>query len=161
MLTDKEGVFDVDEANLVKAWGEQPRLYHQHAIKLAEAKRDHERAKADLDVVEAELYQEARADPGSFGLPTDKAATETAVKNAIALQKRSKRAVNAVLEAKHAVDVHAAMVDALDHRKKLLENLVHLASMDWFSSPRAKGDAGKVFAEADKQDVRRRGKKGA
>ena len=70
MKTDDEqfSFFDIDQDQLDHELVRQPRLYWQHAQKMAEAGAEHERAKARLEVVEAELDREVRRDPTSFGI---------------------------------------------------------------------------------------------
>lgn len=126
-------LFDLDLSRLDEEWLQLPRAYFRHAMRLAEARAAHERAKARLDVVEAEIDREIRLEPKAFGLEK---ATEGAIDKAVTLDRRYRAAVRRVVEARHAVDVGQAVCDALEHKKKALENLVHLHGMAYFSTPR-------------------------
>ena len=154
--------FDIDAERLDQEWLEQSRLYHQAALRLADARRDHEQAKADRDVTCAELDRSVRSQPGKYGLEK---VTEGAVANLILLQPEHKRATQKVIEAKHTADVFQADVDALDHRKRALENLVQLRLANYFSEPRVRGNpeetekfrnrgAGDFGAKPKKRDAR-------
>lgn len=131
-MPDKD-LFHLDPDRLDEEWVAQPSLYHEHALVLAEAREHYERAKAERDLVAAELDREVRSDPARFGL--DKV-TEAAVQTAVATQKRLAQATNAVITARFETDKAQAVVDALEHRKKALENLVQLRLSDYFAEPR-------------------------
>jgi hypothetical protein len=142
----KETSFTVDKERLDEEWVNQPDLFHEFAIQLADARLELEEAKAELDVVAAELDRDIRERPNKFGL--DKF-TETAVKNTVLTQQAYKAQVSAVNKARHRMDIVQAAVTACDHRKKALENLVYLHGQDYFSTPRARGEDATALREAD------------
>ena len=127
-------LFDLDPNRLDTSWLNHPREYHQQAERLAEAEDTFARAKAARDVVKAELDTAIRKDPTSFGLPK---VTDEGVKNTIIVQARMQVAETSVLDAKNKMAHIAAIVDALEHKKKAMEMLVQLESRDYFSHPRA------------------------
>ena len=127
--------FAIDQGRLDEEWLNQPKTFYRYALKLANAKAELERSKAERDVTAAEVDQEIRANPGGYGLGDKQ--TEPAIKNAGAVEPRNIKANKAIIKAKHDVDVTQAAVDALDHRKKALENLVHLFGMNYFAQPKA------------------------
>ena len=47
-------IFEPDPNKLDREWVKQPRLYHEHALKLADARSAHDRAKVAKDLAEAE-----------------------------------------------------------------------------------------------------------
>ncbi len=147
----KPNIFDLDKDRLDEEWVEQPKLYHQQAEKLADARAEWERAKAERDVVTAEIDQDVRSNPAKYGMEK---ITEGAVEKKIVLQSRFSKANEKVIQAKHAVDVIQAMIDALDHRKKALESLVQLHLANYFSSPKIRGDAGKEMVEVERRETR-------
>ena len=128
-------LFELNEHNLDQEWMRQAKLYHHYALKLEEARADYDRAKAQRDVVVAELDKEVRLDPSQFGLPAK--VTEKMVENTVLLQKRHRLATEEVIKARHGLGVLQAMVEALDHRKHALQNLVQLEARDYFAQPRA------------------------
>lgn len=129
---DQDDFFDIDIHRLHEEWQEQPRRFRKYATKLAHARKKFEKAKAVRDVVEAELDREIRTDPQSHGI--DKI-TESCVAKAIVLNKRYQNANSDVIDCKHEMDILQAAVDALDHRKKALENEVSLRLADYFADP--------------------------
>ena len=128
-----QDIFDLDKNRLDEEWTQQPRLYAQYATKLADARAEHERAKASRDVVEAELDRDIRLNPEKYDLTK---VTEGSIQSTITLQKAHRKVVGDVIEASHTVDTLDAYVRALDHRKKALEKLVDLRLADYFSEPR-------------------------
>jgi len=137
MNTDKFDFFELDQHQLDVEWLRQPKIYHEYASKLAEARYAHEAAKTERDITMAELDRDIRAAPSDFGLEK---ITEGCVQSAILVQQRYLHKQNIVLKAKHTQDILQATVDALDHRKKALENLVQLHLADYFSSPKKPKD---------------------
>jgi len=136
-VNDEFDFFNLDKDRLDEEWVNQPLLYQEYAIKLANARAKHEQAKTELELVTAELDSQIRGNPSVFGIEKT---TEGAISNTILLQKEYKTAVNDMLELKHTMDVLQAVVYALDHRKKSLENLVELRLADYFSSPQTKSN---------------------
>src|SRR5690349_13171684 len=106
--------FELDKNVLDEEWVLQPKLYHEAATRLADARRDWEYAKTQAEIASAEVAKEVRDYPLKYGLEK---VTEPAVKEAITLSKRAREAELAVVEAKHAQDICQAEVDTLDHRK--------------------------------------------
>lgn len=128
-------ILSIDENMLDEEWIGQPRLFFQHAEKLAGARNALDEAKVRLEIVKAGLSRAIREDPASFGLPK---ITEASVEAAICEQAKFITAQSEVRHLKHKVDVLAAAVTALDHRKKALENLVTLHGQNYFSVPQAR-----------------------
>ena len=135
MENDEPEFFDLDKHKLDVELERQPRLYYEHAAKLADARRDYEQAEAEKDLVEAEVDRAIRSDPAEFGFDGNSKPTETAIKNAVATSKRVKATIHAAIQAKHAVDILQAGVTALDHRKRALEKLVDLRLAEYFADP--------------------------
>jgi hypothetical protein len=132
-MSETTSVFRPDPNRLDEEWQAQPELYHEAAVRLAEARNQYDMAKFDKDVVEAELDEEVRSYPHRFGLEK---LTEPGLKQAIIRSQVFCKACRRLIKAKHAMDKRQADVDALDHRKKALENLVQLRLADYFSEPR-------------------------
>lgn len=149
-MSHEPDLFALDPNRLDAEWVEQPRLYHVHAVKLADARETWERAKAGRDVVTAELDRFVRRDPAAFGLEK---VTESGVEKAVILQIRHKDATEKVITAKHGMDVMQAMVDALDHRKRALEKLVDLRLAHYFSEPRAKGETAEPMRQVERDSA--------
>ena len=144
---------DIDLDRLDEAWCAQPGLYHRYAVQLADAKRKHAEAKASLDVVEAETALKIRKAPEAF--LGDVKPTEASIAACVTTQKIVRKALAVVIEAKHACDVLEAAVWALDHKKKGLENMVQLHSMNYFSAPRTPANVSRESVETLENNARR------
>ena len=128
-----ERLFDVDLRNLDREWARHPKQYHHYRMCLADARAEHELAKANRDLVAAELSLEIRREPARFGLVK---ITEDTVEKTVLIQKRYREAQDQVINTRHAVDVLEGMASALEHKKKALEMEVQLFLADYFSEPR-------------------------
>jgi hypothetical protein len=149
-MNDKDYEFNptIDEGKLDQEWIEQPRAFYIMAKRLAKARRVHDEAKAELDVVRGETAMDMRKRPDVHGLVK---VTEDSVKEALLQNDEMKLAVQAVIDAKYAADILQAAVTALDHKKKALENLVELQGQNYFSQPRARTGS---MEEVEKKAVR-------
>lgn len=151
----ERSIFDLDQYHLDYEWVQQPKLFHEYATKLAYARKTHEEAKSARDLVVAELDRRIRLTPSEFHIEK---VTETVVSNTILLQPEYQKANSELIESKHFVDTLYAMTEALDHRKKALENLVSLQARDYFSEPRVDDtDVQEVMEEKRKKEIRKRG----
>ena len=146
----------VDENALDQEWVLQPRKYFRYAAKLADARRDLDQSKTEVELVKAELELAIRSNPEKFDLQK---VTEAAVTATVLSQAEYGRARQAALDAKHTVDVLEAAVTALEHRKRALEGLVQLRLANYFSSPKAPEGDREGMAEMEKRLVRGRGVK--
>ena len=123
--------FDIDCNNLEKEWAE------------------HERAKAQGDLVEAELDRAIRLAPEKYGI--DKV-TEAAVQKTILVQLRFRNAQAARIEAKHAMDVAQAAVDTLDHKKYALDGETKMLLAGFFSLAKPGSPEVRQYVEKARDD---------
>lgn len=142
--------FKPDMNRLDEEWVNQAPLFYEHAVQLADAKAEYERAKANRDLVYAEVYLDVKQNPQNYGV--DKV-TEEMVKQLVTTDSRYQKAFDKVTRAKHDMDVLQAAVDALDHRKKGLENLVHLHAMNYFASPTAPKQSRERMDEVERKNA--------
>lgn len=150
---DNNNEFTPDLSRLDEEWVNQSKLYYQYAERLANARRDYDRIKRDEELAVAELEMDIRKNPEKYDLPK---VTESCIEKAVVLSKKYQRVHEKVIEAKHDVDVLAAAVSALDHKKKALENLTQLFLANYFSTPRApKGSDPEQFSKTRKIAKRR------
>ncbi len=155
----KEAAADlqIDEDKLDQEWLRQPELFFAYSIRLANAKRQMEEERRELDVTKAEIENDVRNNPEDYGLTK---ATEASVLATVTTQKGLKDANKKLIEAKHHVDILQATVNALDHRRRALENLVDLHGQGYFAEPRAKNQqAREALGDGGKRDVRTRGQR--
>jgi hypothetical protein len=144
----------LDPHNLDLEWVRQPRKVMRYALRLANAERKYAEARANYDVVCADVSLDARRNPMKYKLlkPTDEA-----VKSVIPLDKRCQEALREVILSKHLVDRYKGVMQALEHLKKALENMVVLHGRDYFAAPRAKdADAGRTVDELNQRRVNSR-----
>src|SRR3989304_6156766 len=108
----------IDENALDKEWTFQPRLYFRYAAKLADAKRDADQAKTEVELTKAELELAIRTNPEKFDLQK---VTESAVASGLRARGGHGGVRQADRAPRHTVDILQAAVAALDHRKRALE----------------------------------------
>ena len=155
-LDDDESFLSIDPDRLDKEWLGQPGLFFEWAERAASARQAHDRAKVERDVVKADLSRSIREDPVKFDLEK---VTESQVTAAILLQPEFKEAEEAVADAAYAMRMADAAVTALDHRRRALENLVHLHGQNYFSSPRSRDENSEQFISETTKKSARRGSK--
>jgi capsule polysaccharide export protein KpsE/RkpR len=150
-------ILKIDLLNLEEEWANQPELYKEWADQLALARKEHEEAKAALEVAKAEASNDIRKHPKAFDL--DKV-TEKAIELLYPSHEDYMAAQQKVIDAKYAMDMLQGMVTALDHRKKALEKEVDLHGQGYYSVPQAREDYGrKIKADAAQREVTKRSRK--
>lgn len=127
-------VVQIDEHRLDRECIRLPSDYLKYAHLAADARRDVDERKAQLDVIESELGAEMRKDPETH-LGIEKV-TEAAIKAAIPIHERYKKGLARLQAARHASDLAHAVVSALEMKKKSLEGLIQLHGMGYFASPK-------------------------
>jgi hypothetical protein len=130
---DRDSLVEIDEFNLDREWLVQAKLFRRWAFKVADLKLRVAERKAALDLVKAELSLAIRSSPDAFGL---KKATDAAVAECVLTQSEYKEALRKYNRARHALDQHQAVVEALEHRKAALEGWVKLHGQGYFAEPR-------------------------
>lgn len=143
----------IDEFRLDVEWINQPKQYHAHAVHLADMRKEWEACKNLLEVTRAETAKSVRSNPEAYGLAKT---TEAAINETVPVQADYKNAQQAVVNARHDMEIAQAAVDALEHRKRALEKLVDLHGRDYFAEPLAKGNKEEV-ATAKKRHARAKG----
>lgn len=152
MIEEMESLIELDENSLDRECVNQAKVFLYFATQLADARLNAAEAKANLELVGAELAQSIRASPSRFGLAK---VTETVVEEVKLTQPLYQEAVKRLNLKKHKVDLLQSMVDAMDHRKRMIEGSIQLRGQGYFAEPKAKGEAGK---EAVKSSIRNRGR---
>jgi hypothetical protein len=92
-----------------------------------------------MELVEAQLKQQIRSNPGDFGLEK---VTEGALCELLLTQPDYQAALKRHNRAKHLYELAQAVVWALEHKKRSLTLLVDLHGMGYFAEPRV-SQAGK------------------
>lgn len=137
---------EINRLRLDEEWQGQAQQFYTWSAKYAEAQQKLDAAKLDLTVHEGELNKEIRKNYKDFGLEK---ATDDTVKAAISSHTDTIRYSNKVNEARYALNMADAAVQALEHRKRALTQLVELWIREYYSEPHAKpmSEGGKDFKE--------------
>lgn len=123
----------VDEFRLGYEWIRQADLYHTAALDAAESKMKKEEAEDNIKVVRAEALKEIREHPSRFNLVKP---TVDAVEAEVECHPAVREATKTLIRAKYDYDLHAALVSALDHKKRALEKLVDLQINGLLAEPK-------------------------
>lgn len=151
---DQETEFhEIDMDMLDKEVERQPGLIREYGERLADARKKHSEAEAELKVVKAEIDELVRKRPDRFGLEK---VTEPAIENKIVLSDKHKEQVQEVIDCKHRVDILAAAVKTLEHKKSMVEQACDLWAREYYGEPRPRSREAKThFEEMDERAKRR------
>lgn len=149
---ESQSVVLIDEANLDRECIKLPNQYLQAAHKAADAKRDEDERKNQLEVIDAELSKEIRANPETYGLEK---VTEASIASVILTQPRYQKALTRLNNAKHEAALAQAVVWALEHKKRTLTLLVELHGMGYFANPKVSERGREAVENMTKRKVRR------
>lgn len=129
MELDYRNDVEIDESNLDREWKRQAELMFAYGKAKAEAQYKLDLAREKLDLLIAEKDLEVRNEQ------TDRKRTEAWISNMITSLPSVQQARKDVNEAKRTLNVIQAAVEALQHKKAALENLVRLFGMSYFAEP--------------------------
>jgi hypothetical protein len=151
----KESFLAIDPLQLDKEWLGQSELYYKYAKRLAMRKQELDNANSNLDIVSAQFDQKVRTNPKKYGIVK---VSESAINNAIELMPEYSKAKHKVSEARYAVDVATAAVNALEHRKRALTLLVELHTQNYYSEPSksASGRSSEAMGEISRKNLMKR-----
>ena len=124
----------INPMSLDLEWLEQSNLYFRYSEALAQAKKERRQADGRLLLVKAEIRN------------TLSKVTEAGVNEAAASTKEFEE----FKEAQYREDVLEGAVTAMQHRKTALQNLVMLAQMNYFATPKEPRDFNKMNDDAAK-----------
>jgi len=133
MNEQEQSVVAIDENTLDKECIKLPTDYLKYAHKSANAKRDVDELKAELDVIQAELSKKIRDEPTVYGLEK---VTESAISTTVITLPAYKAKLKELQDARHEADLAQAVVWALEHKKRTLTLLVELHGMGYFANPK-------------------------
>jgi len=138
----------IDETSLDIEWLEQSALFMKYAKHSAEALRDFDDVKQNLDVLKGELDKSIRENPSNFGIEK---VTEGAIQSAILTDKGYQAMYEELLNAKYENDMARNAVVAFNMRKDALENLVKLHGQSYFSGPKVPHNLTELKQEREKK----------
>ena len=143
----------IDLHKLEDEWQKQPLLYEFYAQNAALALKARDYAKNSLEQLTAETALRIRKDPESFGLEK---VTEGAIQETLDNYDSIIKAKNHLATMNYDLQVARNNVNAIDTKKKALEQEVELYKGQYFSTPREEGDVegGKRFLNEMKEKSR-------
>lgn len=151
-LTESKSVVEINDLKLGQECRRLPYDYLRFANLSADARRDVDEAKADLELTEAEVSAEIRANPEDHGVAK---VTEAGLKELVAVNKRVQQKAQILRKAQHEANLAAAVVSALDQKKNSLKNLVELHGMGYFAEVRPSAQGKAAVDEFEKRATRR------
>jgi len=132
----------IDSDNLDHEWESQPLLYEDYSGMLAEAQRDRDNVKDELDTLKANVELDYRSgrrkryDPDT-GKPLPVKETEGVIRSLVESDEEVIAKVQELVEAKYRVNQLDGAVEAFSHRKKALERLVDLIIFGYHGEPKS------------------------
>jgi len=146
----------IDPNALEVEWLNQPKKFCDVAEQAAEARREVDRAKLALDVAQAELDNDIRANPQNYNIAK---ITEPALKAAMHMTDKYQKAQTALTDAQYEKAMLESATKAWEQRKSALENLVSLHGQSYFAGPSVPHDICKKYTEDnEKRRIRTKGK---
>ncbi len=135
MDLDIQKVIKIDENNLEGEWAEQASYFLYFATAHAEALYIKDIKKSKLEYIYAIMYSNIKKDWSKL---FDSKPTEPAIKAYIETNSKYKKAERTYINACKDANLMLSAKQALEHRKKALENKVSLKIGGFFSEPRNK-----------------------
>ena len=138
----------IDPDQLDVEWLNQPALMMKYTRHAADMKAAVEKARQNIDLVKAELDKDIRQNPEDYALEK---VTEGALTAIIQSSKKFIKANDAHRDAKYEADIASGAINAFEHRKRALENLVTLHGQQYFAGPSIPRNLCKEWEESGHQ----------
>lgn len=147
----------IDDAQLDKEWIRQPVLVFKYSKISAQLRQDFDSLKTQMELLKAKTEQAVRKAPIEYGVAK---VTESAIASAVSLHPSVVEMQEALSKARYQHDLALGMLNALEHKRRALENLVSLHGQQYFAAPsttRAGGaEAVDTLREKTKERIRRK-----
>ena len=140
--------------NLEKEWSKLPLLSREWTKKLARAELELSEAKDNMKYVTAKLAKDIRENPDNYDLSK---VTDKSVEQYIPLQKAYRDALDEINQCKYNVDIIDSMVQAIQDKRRALENEVKLYGLQYWDSPNVSKELREAIESAETTEVYRRG----
>lgn len=156
-MTDEEfqNALDIDPDRLPHEWLRQPKLYFLASEELANARSKVDSYKSALEVAEAEMRLDIIKRPSRYNVSEKQTVAE--INAAVIRTMANSKHVRRLRNAKHRMDVIQAFVNALDHKKKALENHVTLFVHNWYAEPREPKEARGYVEQRQRENMYSKG----
>lgn len=133
---DVERFIGINPDQLDKEWRQQPNYVFIVGEGVVDARRRRDAVKDKLDLRKSELSMIIRSDPESCThIPLTKT-TEGAISEAVECHPEIVKLKGQYNEMKYQHELLQNMQNSLEHKKKALENLVHLHMSAYYSNPK-------------------------
>lgn len=142
--------FVIDPGRLDAEWLEMARFARRAGVAEADARHAHSQARARLDVCEATLVVDIKRNPAKYGVEKP---TEKLVEALVVLAPEHQKLTDELFAAQRLLDLCRTDVTACVDRRKALERLVELLSINYFATAEPRAAAGPA---RDAMDSRRR-----
>lgn len=146
-------ILDINEFELDKECIRLPSQYGQAAWQAGETLRDIGEAKADLEVLEAEIHLKVRQNPGAYGI-TEKL-TEGSIKEVTAINPKIRDLSKKLRALEHKLEMENVLVKAIDKKRSALGNLVDLHCAGYHSTVKPSGEGKAVLKKISSDRVSR------
>lgn len=143
---------NIDRYNLEYELTRQAQLYMTWALKAVRASVEKEEAKTNLELVKAQIDSKVRSDPQEYGVAEGKM-SESAIKSAVLQHKRVKKYTKRYIKALKNEKTLKKAENAFNHRKKMLESLVHLNVQLHFAEPKIPTTTKEQIYQSDRREV--------
>ena len=150
MDLDYEKDLHIDKDSLEECLVEQPELYAKWSNIWAEATRERDQAKENLNIKKADLDMKVRKSWDILGF--DKKPTDMAITTWICAHGEYREANSELIQATYAVNVLDAAKWSFQHRKDALDNLVKLYLNNYYADSKAVGSEARDMLSTMRQD---------
>ncbi len=141
----------LDPTQLDLAASVQGEMFFHWAEQAIAARRQVDRAKLNLELVENGLSLDCRSNPDKYNLTK---VTEAAIASSIKCTSEYQDAASALTNARHEAGLLDAAVTAMEQRKRMIEVLITLHGQQYFAGPSVPRDLGDAW---NKYQQRREG----
>lgn len=137
MSEDRERIVTIDENRLDEEVIEHAKKVIQHGDLEAEYRHRHAQAKAKLDLTLAELKHKIRKSPLDYEL--EGRTSNDMIEEAAVRQEEYQKQLRILNTRKYELDLASSAVNALEHRKRMIEDRIRLIELDWHADVNVKG----------------------
>lgn len=124
----------LDITELDRAALSQASLYYEQSLLWAEAINARDRLKERISTKKAEVDEDIRSRPRSYGWELEKNPTETWVSNQVMIHPDVQELTEQLLTAQYQVNMMAVGKEALDHRMNAIRIMTELYKGNYFSA---------------------------
>jgi hypothetical protein len=144
----------VDRMQLDQEWLTYPDKVWQYTKLHADALALRNQTKEELNIVESELYLQAKSNlEETFPTIKDSKISEATINNWVVTQPRYRKAIEAYLTASHNADILRGAVSTIEVLKNTLGNMVSLWLANYYSIPKLTGGVEKQRPEEESRQA--------